>query len=228
MSQPTPNLLLHHLQHSQSERIIWLFEELNLPYELKLHQRAPLLAPESLKAVSHGGTAPVLEDGPLKLGESAAIAHYVLNRYAPGSSLLVPADHPSYPDYLYWFYFIVASLSPRSTCVIFAMMETASPPDAPVKKAVVARFRNHLRLADERLAQVPFFAGDEFTLVDIMALFNFTTGRDFVPYSLREYPNIAAYVTRMTERPAYLRAWRRGDPEWAGIRGVEPEKPALF
>lgn len=94
-------LTVHHLQISQSERIVWLCEELEIPYTLKLYQRAPFLAPPELKALHPMGAAPVITDGPITLAESPACVEYIIQKHGSGR-LMLPPSHPDYADYLYW------------------------------------------------------------------------------------------------------------------------------
>lgn len=102
-------LTIHHLQVSQSERIIWLCEELSIPYGLKLYKRDPIYSPAPLKALSPLGTAPVIADGPLTLAESGAIVEYIIHKHGNGR-LALPPTHSNYADYLYWFHFSNANL----------------------------------------------------------------------------------------------------------------------
>jgi len=99
-------LTVHHLGISQSDRIVWLFEELRIPYELIRYERDPVtrLAPESYKALHPAGTAPVITDGDLVLGESGAIIDYIVARYG-NDRLTLSADHPDFAHYLYWYHF---------------------------------------------------------------------------------------------------------------------------
>jgi glutathione S-transferase len=97
-------LTVHHLGRSQSERIVWLCEELGLEYELKRYERAPLLAPPEYKALHPIGTAPVITDGDLVLGESGAIIEYILAKYG-GGRLQRAVGHREFANYLYWLHF---------------------------------------------------------------------------------------------------------------------------
>jgi len=104
-------LTVHHLNVSQSERIVWLLEELDLPYELRVYQRDPVtqFAPVELREVHPLGSAPVLCDGEIVIAESGAIIEYVLARYGNGR-LAPPVTSLQYPDYLYWFHYANGSL----------------------------------------------------------------------------------------------------------------------
>ena len=103
------------------------------------------------------------------------------------------------------------------------------PDDAPGRSFPRQRFQRNLGLVEKRLGESPFLAGDSFTLADIMAVWCFTTARVFLPWSLEPYPNILAYVGRMTSRPAYKRAMDKGDHGLPILNGPEPgEKKAVF
>lgn len=106
-------LTVHHLGKSQSERIIWLCEELDVPYELKRYERDPatILAPPEYKALHPVGAAPVITDGALVLAESGAVIEYVIAKHGSGRLALGP-DHPDFAQYLYWFHFANGSLQP--------------------------------------------------------------------------------------------------------------------
>ena len=95
-------LIVHHLGSSQSDRIVWLCEELGLDYELKLYERAPLLSPKEYTELHPLGAAPVIQDGDLTLAESAAITEYITNTYGNGRFIIRP-DEKNYTDFLYWF-----------------------------------------------------------------------------------------------------------------------------
>jgi len=238
-----PTLQVHHLQRSQSERILWLLEELGIPYILTLHQRAPLLSPPSLKAITPVGTAPAIQDGPLTLSESMAIATYILTTYSDGvgtlpsgregagGTLVVPPSAATkvYTDYLYYLYFVLCSLQPSGSTTMVAYFDKTAPDDGPARSLSRMRFQRNLSIIETRLETSPFLAGDSFTLVDIMAVWVFTTFRVFLPYSLKPYPNILGYVGRMTGREAYRRAMKKGDQGLEVLSGVEPgEKKAVL
>src|SRR5215475_8709131 len=106
-------LTVHHLGHSQSERIVWLCEELGIPYELKRYERRAdnRLAPPEYKALHPLGAAPVITDGTLVLAESGAVVEYLIQTYG-GGRLAMPSGQPDYPAYLYWFHFANGTLQP--------------------------------------------------------------------------------------------------------------------
>jgi glutathione S-transferase len=206
-------LTIHHLGHSQSERILWLCEELGLAYELKRYQRDPatILSPPELRALHPLGAAPVIEDDGVLLAESAAIVDYIIAKHGDGRLRLGP-DHPDFAAYLYWFHFANGNLQPvvaRS----FMMGRTGQSPDHPVQKNVQGRLDRVMALVEARLAEAPYLAGADFTAADIMSVFSLTTMRLFQPIDLAPYPAIRAYLQRIGARPAYQRAMAKGDPD---------------
>ena len=206
-------LTLHHLGHSQSERIVWLCEELDIPYALTRYDRDPvtLLSPPALRALHPLGAAPVIEDDGLLLAESAAIADYIVAKHGGGRLRLGP-DHPDFAAYLYWFHFANGNLQP---VMGRAMMvgRAGLAPDHPVQLAVQGRLDRAVALVDARLGTAEYLAGQEFTAADIMSVFSLTTMRLFQPLDLGPYPNILAYLQRIGARPAYRRAMAKGDPD---------------
>ena len=205
-------ITIHHLGHSQSERILWLCEELSIPYELKRYTRDAVtrLSPPELKALHPLGAAPVIEDGGLMLAESAAIVEYLIARHGGGGLKLCP-EHPDFAPYLYWLHFANGNLQP--VMLRRLTLERALPADHPVLAATQERLDKVLALVEERLGQAPYFAGDVFSAADIMSVFSLTTMRLFLPVDLAPYPNIRTYLQRIGERPAYRRAMTNGDPE---------------
>lgn len=206
-------LKIHHLGHSQSERIVWLCEELGLPYELVHYTRDAVtrLSPPELKALHPLGAAPLIEDGGLLLAESAAIVEYIIARHGGGRLKLAP-DHADYAAFLYWFHFSNGNMMP----VLGRMMvvnRAQLPADHPVQQNAQVRLDRVLALVEARLGEVPYFAGQEFTAADVMSVFSLTTMRLFQPLDLAPYPNIRAYLQRIGARPAYQRAMAKGDPD---------------
>lgn len=205
-------LTVHHLGISQSERIVWLCEELGLPYELKRYERDKVtrLGPPEYKALHPLGTAPIITDGDVVLAESTAIMEYIMARYGNGG--LVPAvTDPSFPDYLYWYHFANGSLQPVLGRCMF-LGRVALPADNPVLGAANMRRELALRLVEKRLGEVGYLAGDAFSAADIVTVFSLTTMRAFLPMDLSPYPNILTYLQRIGARPGYQRAMAKGDP----------------
>jgi glutathione S-transferase len=206
-------LVVHHLGVSQSERIVWLCEELGIPYQLVRYDRDPVtrLAPASYKALHPFGTAPVIIDGDLTLGESGAIMEYIIARHG-GGRLAVTPDKPNYADYLYWFHFANGSLMPTGFVDIAAIVMSATPQQQEMVRGLSSRGDRAFDMLNKRLGTVDYLAGSEFTAADIIMLFPLTTMRAFVPRDLSAYSNIRAYLRRIGARPAYQRAMEKADP----------------
>ena len=206
-------LIVHHLGKSQSERIVWLCEELGIPYDLKRYDRRAdnRLAPPEYKALHTVGSAPVIQDGDVLLAESAAIVDYIVARHGQGRLALPPA-HQKFPDYLYWFHFANGTFQP-ALMRIFGMQRVEASPDHPAVKAAVQRREQLLGIIDARVGAASYLAGEEFSAADIMLVYSLTTMRLFHNYSLAEFPNIIAYLARMGARPGYRRAMAKGDPD---------------
>jgi glutathione S-transferase len=203
---------VHHLGRSQSERIVWLCEELGLPYELKVYDRDPvtMLAPPEYKALHPIGAAPVITDGAVVLAESGAIVDYILARHGGGRLAVGPAD-PGFADYLYWLHFANGTLQPAmGRMMILARLKL--PEGDPVQAAMRGRLERALGFVEARLGQVPWLAGQAFTAADIMTVFSLTTMRGFFPVDLAPYPNTRAYLARVGAREGYRRAMAKGDP----------------
>lgn len=205
-------LTVHHLGKSQSERIVWLCEELGIPYELKIYDRDAVtrLAPPDYKALHPLGAAPVIQDGDVLLAESGAIVDYIIAKYGKGR-LVLPPENPDFAQFLYWFHFANGTLQPATgRNMILGRLDL--PVDNPLIKAMKGRLDLALGLVEARLAKADYLAGAEFTTADIMAVFSLTTMRYFLPFDLSPYPAILAYLQRIAARPAYQRAMQKGDP----------------
>ncbi|MDB5869896.1 MAG: glutathione S-transferase [Polaromonas sp.] len=206
-------LTIHHLGKSQSERIIWLCEELAVPYALKRYTRdaVTMLAPPELKALHPLGAAPVITDGELVLAESGAIVDYIIAKYG-GGRLALGVSHPDFASYLYWFHFANATLQ-AAIGRYLTLGRINLPADNPILNGTRNRLNLALDLVNDRLRDAPYLAGSEFTAADIMIVFSLTTMRIFMQLDLAPYPHIASYLGRIGEREAYQRAMRKGDPD---------------
>lgn len=205
-------LTVHHLGVSQSERIVWLCEELEIPYTLKRYERDPQTrrAPAEYKALHPQGTAPVISDGELVLPESAAIIEYIDRKYGGGRMSVAP-DAPNYADYLYWFHYANGSFMPVLMLQILGLGLSAAP-DHPRMGFVMQRLAQARILIEERLARSDYFAGPQLTGADVMMMFPLSTMRNFSPLDLSRMPATRAYLQRIAARPAYQRAMAKGDP----------------
>ena len=206
-------LKIHHLGQSQSERIVWLCEELGLPYELQHYVRDPVtrLSPPELEVLHPLGAAPLIQDGEMLLAESAAIVEYIIVKHG-GSRLKLGPDHSDYANYLYWFHFANGNLQPVMGRLMM-VSRAKLPADHPVQASVKRRVDRVMALVEARLGEAPHLAGPEFTAADIMSVFTLTTMRLFQPFDLAPYSNIRDYLRRIGERPAYRRAMAKGDPD---------------
>jgi glutathione S-transferase len=208
-------LTVHHLGKSQSERIVWLCEELGVPYELKRYERDPatILAPPEYRALHPIGAAPVITDGDVVLAESGAVVEYVIAKHGGGRLALGPS-HPDFAHYLYWFHFANGTLQPvlgRGS----VLRRAGVPDDHRMALFVKERLGRALGWVETRLGEAEHFAGAEFTAADIMTVFSLTTMRYFMPVELAPYPAILAYLRRIGARGAYRRAMEKGDPGMA-------------
>jgi glutathione S-transferase len=205
-------LTVHHLGKSQSERVVWLCEELAIPYELRRYARDPvtILAPADYKALHPIGAAPVITDGDVVLAESGAVVEYIIARYGNGR-LKPAADHPDFAPFLYWFHFANGTLQAAlGRLLLLNRLKLAD--DNPILAATRARVDRAFDLLDARTRETEYLAGSEFTAADIMTGFSLTTMRYFQPYDLARCPNIVGYLARIAERAAYRRAMEKGDP----------------
>lgn len=209
-------LTVHHLGISQSERIVWLCEELGLDYELKRYERDPAtrLAPAEYKALHPIGTAPVITDGDLVLGESGAIMEYLAAKYGGGRFIRRLGD-AGYEDYIYWFHYSNGSFQALLHRTL-SVSRVEPPQDHRVVLDLKARLGRALGLIEETLTKGNYLAGRDLSLADLMIVFSLTTIRKFTPFDLKPYPAILAYLRRIGARDAYRRAMAKGDP------GMEP------
>lgn len=208
-------ITIHHLGISQSDRIVWLMEELGLPYQLKwYHRKEDQTAPDEYLDLHPAATAPVITDGQTVLAESAVILEHICHRHANGKFTVTPAQ-PNYEDYLYWMHFNNNILG-----LFFGRMGLkagASGPEADRVEAIITRRENgYYKYLEERLSVVPYLAGQEFTCADMMVVFNLTALPLFGGKSIDELPHVVDYVKRVTARPAYVKAMEIAGPAAAG------------
>jgi glutathione S-transferase len=203
-------ITIHHLGVSQSDRIVWLMEELGLPYRLKWYKRTENGAPEDYLALHPAGTAPVIDDDGLMLTESPVIAEYICHRYA-GGKLTVRPEQANYPDYLYWMHFNNNILG-----LFFAKGALSGGGEGPrferIRALVTRREGRYFNYLNARLAASPYLAGAEFTCADVMVMFALTTLAQFGGRPVQDLPNIVSYVQRIEARPAYIKAMEMAGP----------------
>lgn len=200
-------LTVHHLNDSRSQRVLWLLEELELPYEIKRYQRDAVtrLAPPELKAVHPLGKSPVLGDGGRVIIESGAIVDYVIRRHG-GGRLQPAADSPAYDQYQQWLHYAEGSaMLPLMLKLYVGRLGDAG---APLSPRIDSEIANHIGFVNQSLSAGPWLMGESFSGADIQM--------SFVGEALRAgrsaFPNIDAWVRRFQARPAYRRALERGGP----------------
>jgi glutathione S-transferase len=221
-------ITVHHLNNSRSQRVLWLLEELGLPYEVKRYQRNPmtLRAPAALQAVHPLGKAPTITDGPVTLAESGAILEYLIERAENQGRRprLAPAHGtPERLRYSYWMHYAEGSaMLPLVLRLIFEEMPRQPMPvlARPVVRALASRViesfvqpqvEAHLEYIEGELGKSRWFAGEHFTAADIQMSFpiEMLDGRGGLDANR---VNLRGYLDRIRERPAYQRAIERGGP----------------
>ena len=204
-------LTVHHLGVSQSERIVWLCEELGIDYELKRYDRRAdnRLAPDAYKALHPMGIAPVITDGDLVLGESGAICDYICARHGDGRLTPKP-DDPDFADHLFWFH---GSNGTFMTTLMMQLVLFRGGEGNPAAVFVEDRGRRGWAMVEDRLGKAEFFGGANLTTADIMMVYCLTTSRAMRGISIDGMPNLKAYLQRIGQRPAYQRAMAKADPD---------------
>lgn len=207
-------LTVHHLGISQSERIVWLAEELGLDYTFKRYERRAdnRLAPDEYKALHPMGIAPVITDGDFVLGESGAICEYLCGKYG-GAKLSPGPDDPDYADHLFWFHWSNGTF--MATMMMQLVLAGGGGDANPASVFVNDRSKRGWEMVEKRLGEAPYFGGRNLTTADIMLVYCLTTSRAFRGMSIEGMPNVEAYLKRIAARPAYQRAMAKAEPEMA-------------
>jgi glutathione S-transferase len=220
-------IVVHHLNNSRSQRVLWLLEELGVPYEVKRYERdaKTMLAPPELRAIHPLGKSPVITDGGKTIAETGAIIEYVIETYGQGR--LIPAAGT--PERLRWTYWLHYAEGSAMTPLLLKLMFTALPARAPgllkgLVKSIAAKAQSgfvdpqlkaHLDYWDAELAKSAWFAGPDFTAADIMMSFPLEAGA--ARAGARSRPHVKAFLDRIHARPAYRKALERGGPyDYAG------------
>jgi glutathione S-transferase len=215
-------IVVHHLNNSRSQRVLWLLEELGVPYEVKRYQRdaKTMLAPPELRAVHPLGKSPVIEDAGQTLAESGAIVEYLAERYGEGR-LAPAAGTPARLRYRYWMHFAEGTAQPPLLMkLIFDRVEKAPMPFfvRPVARAIARRAKagyvqpnieRNLDFMEGELAQREWFAGDAFSAADVQMSFPLEAARARGGLDERR-PRLMDFLARIHARPAYRRAIERG------------------
>ena len=201
-------ITVHHLKKSRSKRVLWLLEELDMPYTLVSHQRDPItnLAPESLKLIHPLAKAPIIEDEDITLCESGAITEYILNR-SPTEQLKPSANSREYYQYLEWLHFAEGSLALPVISTLLMRMETRSgtaPLDGYIAKEIALDFS----YIDQTLAKQQYFAGELFSAADIMMTIMLEIADSLQLIEGRTH--IKNYLAKVQQRKAYQLAASHG------------------
>jgi glutathione S-transferase len=203
-------IIVHHLEESRSQRVLWLLEELGLAYEVKRYARNPQtrLAPPELKAVHPLGKSPLIEMDGKVYAESGAIIEYVAETQG-GGKLAVPPGDPARADYLYWLHFAEGSaMLPLLLKLYVGLLGEAGAPLMQMR--VEPEIDNHLSFADAALENSDFFAANRFTAADIQMSFVLDAAR--ARGGLEKYSNLMRARALQQARPAYQRALEKGGP----------------
>lgn len=207
-------LVVHHLNDSRSQRILWLLEELGTPYEIKSYSRdaTTRLAPPELKAIHPLGKSPVVTDGAATVIESGAIIDYIIRRHAAGRLAPDPAT-PEYDVYQQWLHYSEGSA--MLPLMMFMYIARLGEAGAPLHPRIESEIANHMGYVEGALAGRDWLMG-EFSAADVQMSF---VGEVVGAFGrLAQYPNIAAWVQRFQTRPAYVIALEKGGPYNMGPR----------
>jgi glutathione S-transferase len=200
-------ITVHHLNDSRSQRILWLCEELGLPYEIAHYSRDAVtrLAPPELKKIHPLGKSPVIDDDGMRITESGAITDYLIRRHG-GGRLAPKAGTPAHERYLEWLHFAEGSaMLPFLMALYAGRLGDAA---APLMPRMEEQMMSHLAHIDHELGDKPFILSEGLTGADIML--SFVVEIAGVQGKLAKLPRSLAYAKRMQSRPAYQRALERG------------------
>ena len=215
-------IVVHHLNNSRSQRVLWLLEELGLPYDIKRYQRDPktMLAPPALREVHPLGKSPVLADGDVTLAESGAIIEYLVERHGNGR-LRPPLGTPERVRYTYWLHFAEGSaMPPLLMKLVFDRLEKGPMPFfvRPIARGIAGRVKKgfiepniarQLDYMEAELERQPWFAGGEFSAADVQMSFPVEAAAARGGLDARR-PRLMDWLARIHAREAYRRALERG------------------
>jgi glutathione S-transferase len=198
--------IVHHLANSRSQRLLWLLEEMGLPYEVKRYERHPktMRAPAELRRVHPLGRAPLLEEDGVVLAESGAIIEHLVDetgQFGP------PPDPAGRRRYRMFLHYAEGSLMPPLLSLL--VVGRLGWLGRPARKPLLAMFADHLSWLDQELAERDWFAGAAFSAADVMMSFPLEAARSRAGLD-DHYPNIIAWLARIHARPAYQRALAAG------------------
>jgi len=202
-------IVVHHLENSRSQRVLWLLEELGMPYEVRRYERnrKTMRAPAELKRVHPLGKAPVIEDQGRVIAETGAIVEYLVEK-AEGR-LGPPPNRDSVLRYRQFLHYAEASMMPPLFGLL--IVNRLGWLGRPARRPLLAMFAEHLDWLEIELAGRPWFAGEEFSAADIMMSFPLEISRERGGLG-SERPNLVDWLERIHARPAYAAALQKGGP----------------
>jgi glutathione S-transferase len=217
-------LVVHHLNNSRSQRVLWLLEELGVPYKIQHHQRdaKTMLAPKELLAVHPLGKSPVVVDGDTTVAETGAIVEYILDQYGQGK-LRPAAGTPEHLRYRYWLHFAEGSaMPPLLFKLVFDEVQKAPMPFfiKPIAKAISQKvmgvmvwpnLKRQFDFIEAELGRSTWLAGDALTGADIMMSFPLEAAKQRAGLDA-SHPKMLEFIQRVHARPAYKRALKKGGP----------------
>jgi glutathione S-transferase len=215
-------VVVHHLNNSRSQRVLWLLEELGVPYEVKRYERdaKTMLAPPALLAIHPLGKSPVITDGEIILAESGAIIEYLVDKYGEGR-MRPPAGSPQRLKYLYWMHYAEGSAMPPLLFRLVFNRIASNPAPWPVsaiarriaatveKSFIEPNLSRHLNYMEAELNAQAWFAGEEFTAADVQMSFPLEAAAQRGGLNASR-PKLMAFLDRIHARDAYKRALQRG------------------
>jgi glutathione S-transferase len=215
-------VVVHHLNNSRSQRVLWLLEELGVPYEVKRYERdaKTMLAPPALLAIHPLGKSPVITDGEIILAESGAIIEYLVEKYGEGR-MRPPAGSPQRLKYLYWMHYAEGSAMPPLLFRLVFNRIASNPAPWPVsaiarriaatveKSFIEPNLSRHLNYMEAELNAQAWFAGEEFTAADVQMSFPLEAAASRGGLNASR-PKLMAFLDRIHARDAYKRALQRG------------------
>ncbi|WP_290888838.1 glutathione S-transferase [Arenimonas sp.] len=215
---------VHHLENSRSQRVLWLLEELGVPYEVKRYARDPktMLAPDALKKVHPLGKSPVITDGGVVVAESGAIIEYLADTHGKGRLLPPPGD-PARRACTYWLHYAEGSLMPPLLMtLVFSKVRSSPMPffakpiargiaDKVMSSFVSPQLKLHFDYLEQALASSEWFAGPDFSVADIQLSFPIEAAAARGALGASR-PKLAAFLAKIHARPAYQRALAKGGP----------------
>ncbi|MFM0077460.1 glutathione S-transferase [Paraburkholderia sediminicola] len=215
-------LIVHHLNNSRSQRVLWLLEELGVPYEIKRYERDPktMLAPPELRAVHPLGKSPVITDDGQTLAESGAIIEYLVDKYGQGR-FAPAAGTPERLRYTYWMHYAEGSAMPPLLLKLIALRIANAPMPffaKPIARKIASTLQSsfidpqlklHLGFINKELSATGWFVGNDFTAADVQMSFPLeaATARGGMEGQI---PAVVEFLKRIHARPAYQRALERG------------------